>query len=117
MDFPSQELDDAILEKESLTGKLQEADRRISVLYGSLMAAYAKLAYEQGLKDMAEIFAKSLHIVNLQIDHVHPVLPGKPQLHPADVHHQREPLPVVAMAQRRSTESARCGGPEGCRAD
>ena len=56
----SQELDDAILEKESLTGKLQEADRRISVLYGSLMAAYAKLAYEQGLKDMAEIFAKSL---------------------------------------------------------
>ena len=56
----SQELDDAILEKESLTGKLQEADRRISVLYGSLMAAYARLAYEQGLKDMAEIFAKSL---------------------------------------------------------
>ncbi len=56
----SQELDDAILEKESRTGKLQEADRRISVLYGSLMAAYAKLAYEQGLKDMAEIFAKSL---------------------------------------------------------
>ena len=56
----SQELDDAILEKESLTGKLQEADRRRSGLYGSLMAAYAKLAYEQGLKDMAEIFAKSL---------------------------------------------------------
>ncbi len=56
----SQELDDAILERESLAGRLQEVDKRIPVLYGSLMAAYAKLAYEQGFKDMAEIFAKSL---------------------------------------------------------
>lgn len=56
----SQELDDAILEKENLVEKLQEIDKRISVLYGSLMAAYTKLAYEQGLKDMAEMTVKSL---------------------------------------------------------
>ena len=55
----SRELDDAILEKESLLEKLQEIDKRISALYGNLMASYAKLAYEQGFKDMVEILTRS----------------------------------------------------------
>lgn len=55
----SKELDDAVLEKEKMVEKLQEIDRKISTLYGNLMASYTKVAYEQGFKDMVEILTKS----------------------------------------------------------
>ena len=55
----SKELDDAILEKENLLEQLHDVDKRISALYGSLMASYTKLAYEQGFKDMVEILTRN----------------------------------------------------------
>ncbi|MCI9279063.1 MAG: hypothetical protein HFH90_15500 [Lachnospiraceae bacterium] len=55
----SKELDDAILEKENLLRQLHEVDKRVSALYGKLMASYTKLAYEQGFKDMVEILTRS----------------------------------------------------------